>query len=117
MGESNVGCYLLRVFPTGQTLNVFFLTESCGRSEYVYLRWKQEMSYRCAENMAQLSGARDGLSILQEYIKEKREDSPTKAVRGPEIAEQANQMTCLYCSLTLQVWQTGIRPDRFSEGK
>lgn len=53
------------------------------------------MSYSCAENVAQLSRARDGLSILQESIK-KKEDSPTKSCSGFEIAEQANKKACMF---------------------
>lgn len=47
-------------------LSVVFKSESCERCEYVYLKWIQEMRYSCAENVTQLSTARDGLSVLRE---------------------------------------------------
>ena len=43
---------------------------------------KQEMSYSCAENVTQLSRARDGLSIVQECRGKKKNnvDCPTKTL-------------------------------------
>lgn len=54
------------------------------------------MSYSCAENVAQLSRARDGLSILRECRKKKNVNSPTKAVRGLKL--QSKQIRCPACT-------------------
>lgn len=83
--KSAAGCehhYLPQIFLSDQYQvlgmaclhgqSVVFISESCERCEYVYLKWKQEMSYSCAENVAQLSRTRDGLSILQECRKKKK---------------------------------------------
>lgn len=73
------------------------------------------MSYSCAENVAQLSRASDGLSILQECRGKKR-GLTHESCKGPEIAEQANKMAGVYCSLSPQEWQTMIKPDSNQSG-
>lgn len=77
----------------------FFISESCERCEYVYLKWKQEMSYSCAENVAQLSRVQRWFkhSTGVKKKKKKKKNSPTKAVRGLKL--QSKQIRWPACSV------------------
>lgn len=61
-------------------------------------------------------GSRDGLSILQECKKKKKKKLTHEGCKGAEIAEQANKMARMQCGLSLQEWQTMIKPDSNHRG-
>lgn len=55
---------------------------------------KQEMSYSCAENVTQLSRARDGLRTVQECRKENQCGLSHKDIRGLKV--HSKQIRYLY---------------------
>lgn len=75
------------------------------------------MSYSCAENVAQLSRVQRWFKHSTGVQEKKKKKKLThEGCKGAEIAEQANKTARMQCGLSLQEWQTMIKPDSNHRG-